>query len=171
MPGARIHDARLWSIGIVCSCVIALGCATPTTKTVLGSIATVRIIEADLAFAGRVDTGAEASSIHATSLERIAGDDGKPYLRFEISNEAGERVTLERPIADRVEVRSAGGSESRYRVPLTLAIGDVETRVRVTLRDRSTMTHKLLVGRDVLAGRFVVDVEAPRDRPDRQLGQ
>jgi hypothetical protein len=121
----------------------------------------VRIVEADIAFEGRVDTGAEASSIHATELQLIAGGDGEPRLRFDIENEAGERVILDRPIADVVEVRSAGGSEPRYRVLLTLAIGDVETRVPVTLRDRSAMTHKLLVGRDVLAGRFVVDVEAP----------
>jgi len=157
----RGHSARLRPIGVAWLCVFGLGCATSTTKLVLGPVTAVRIVEADIAFVGRVDTGAEASSIHATELQLIAGDDGEPRLRFDIENEAGERVILDRPIADVVEVRSAGGSEPRYRVLLTLAIGEVETRVLVTLRDRSAMTHKLLVGRDVLAGRFVVDVEAP----------
>jgi hypothetical protein len=151
----------LRSIGVAWACAFALGCATSPKKPVLGPVAVVRVLEADLSFEGRVDTGAEASSIHATGIELVWGESGDARVRFDLENQAGERVTLERPIADVAEVRSAGVSEQRYRVGLTLAIGDVETRVRATLRDRSAMSHRLLVGRDVLAGRFVVDVSAP----------
>ena len=138
---------------------LGLGCAAPATKPILGPTARAVVAEAGLSFEGRVDTGAEVSSIHAVDIERI--DAATPRLRFTLENAEGERVTLERSVLDVAEVRSASGSERRYRVPLTLAIGGIEAEVRVTLRDRSAMRHRLLVGRDVLAGRFLVDV-APR---------
>lgn len=141
--------------------LLLTGCTTPR-KPVLGSVATVRVVEADLSFRGRVDTGAEASSIHATAIELVAGAAGaSPRVRFEVANEAGARARLELPLVDIAEVRSAAGRERRYRVPLTLAIGDVAQTVPVTLRDRSAMRQKLLVGRDLLAGRFLVDAGAP----------
>lgn len=134
------------------------GCVHP--KPVLGGTATVRVVEADLEFRGRVDTGAEASSIHALHIERVAQGEGE-HLRFVIANERGEAATLIRPLADVAEVRGATGQERRFRVALTLAIGSVQETVLVTLRDRSRMNQKLLVGRDLLAGRFLVDVEIP----------
>ncbi len=141
-------------------CALALGCASPGDKAVLGPVATARVVEADLVFEARVDTGAEASSVHATGIEIVpATDDAGPRVRFVVENGSGQRATLVRPLADVAEVRGAGGTERRFRVPLTLAIGDVEAPVLVTLRDRSSMRHRLLVGRDVLEGRFVVDVD------------
>jgi hypothetical protein len=47
----------------------------------------------------------------------------------------------------------------RPRVTLELELGGVAKRVRVSLRDRSRMDYKLLVGRDFLAGDFLVDVD------------
>lgn len=149
---------RIFVTGLACAALLA--CAPRPPKPVLGASVRVHVVDADLSFRGRVDTGAEVSSIHVTRIELLPSAEGA-RIRFRIRNEVGASATLERPIADVVSVRTATGSEPRYRVPLTLAIGGIEQRVLVTLRNRGAMRHKLLVGRDLLRGRFVVDVEEP----------
>jgi hypothetical protein len=120
---------------------------------VIGGVETLRVREADLAFRARIDTGAAACSVHATDV-RIEG----ALVSFTLENERGERRALRAPIADEAHVTTAHGSDVRPRVALHLSLGRIEKRVLVSLRDRSQMEHKLLVGRDFLAGDFVVDV-------------
>ena len=133
----------------------AAACATPPTgPTRIGAVETVRVVEADLAFRARIDTGAAASSIHATGI-RV---DGR-RVHFTLENARGERRDLSAALADVARVRSVKGTEERPRVTLELELGGVAKRLRVSLRDRSRMTYKLLVGRDFLAGDFVVDVD------------
>jgi hypothetical protein len=120
---------------------------------VISGVETLRVREADLAFRARIDTGAAASSIHATDV-RIEG----ASVSFTVENERGERRALRADIADEARVRSAHGDDLRPRVALHLSLAGVEKRVLVSLRDRSAMEHRLLVGRDFLAGDFAVDV-------------
>ncbi|MGH0032488.1 MAG: ATP-dependent zinc protease [Myxococcota bacterium] len=129
------------------------GCAGPGH---VGAVEPVFVKEADLWFRARIDTGAGASSLHA---RHVRVDDG--WVRFETENLRGERRSLSLPLADEARVVTAGGSEQRPRVVLGLALGGVLKRVPVSLRDRSAMQHRLLVGRDVLADDFVVDVSKP----------
>ena len=133
----------------------AAACATPpASPTLIGAVETVRVVEADLAFRARIDTGAAASSIHATGI-RVEG----ARVHFTLENASGERRDLSAALADVARVRSVKGTEVRPRVALELELGGVAKRVRVSLRDRSRMDYKLLVGRDFLAGDFVVDVD------------
>ncbi len=80
-------------------------------------------------------------------------------MYFKLENARGERRDLSAALADVAHVRSVKGTEVRPRVALALDLGGVVKRVRVSLRDRSQMDYKLLVGRDFLAGDFVVDVD------------
>ena len=134
---------------------LAASCATPpASPTLIGAIETVQVVEADLAFRARIDTGAAASSIHATAI-RVDG----ARVYFTLENARGERRDLSAALADVAHVRSVKGTEVRPRVTLELELGGVAKRVRVSLRDRSRMDYKLLVGRDFLAGDFLVDVD------------
>lgn len=120
---------------------------------VVGAVEPVRIVEADLVFRARIDTGAGSSSLDA---REIAVEDGR--VRFVLEDEAGQRRMLSAPLADHALVRGALGSDQRPRIALQLELGGVRKRVLVSLRDRSRMQYKMLVGRDFLAGDFVVDV-------------
>ena len=148
----------LFRIWIVVNCLTA--CATPSgQKVVIGAVETLRVRDADLAFRARIDTGAEASSIHATGV-LVEGTD----VSFTLENELGDRRALRMRLVDEANVRTAQGNDVRPRVALTLTLGDIEKRVLVSLRDRAGMEHRLLVGRDFLAGDFVVDVSRGDDR-------
>lgn len=134
-------------------CVLAACAAATRGPQVIGAVERVRVIEADLGFRARIDTGAEASSIHASEV-RLEGT----RVHFTVENAGGERRALSAEVVDLAHVRSAGGTEVRPRVALHLALAGVEKRVLVSLRDRSRMRYRLLVGRDFLADDFLVDV-------------
>lgn len=135
------------------ACVLVACVGPAPAPQVIGAVETLRVAEAGLTFRARIDTGAAASSIHALGI-RLEGT----RAHFTLENGAGERRALSAEVMDLAQVRSVKGSELRPRVALHLSLGSVEKRVLVSLRDRSAMDYKLLVGRDFLAGDFVVDV-------------
>lgn len=131
---------------------------------------TARVVEtcSGLPLLARVDTGAAVTSLHCTEEDFVideASDDpfenrGKA-VRLRVENNAGESEWIETEVLDYVEVRSANGAEHRYQVRLPLQCGSVQKETIVNLNDRSQMSFRLLLGRDFLAGNFVVDVARP----------
>lgn len=145
---------------------LALGCAqTPALAPlpVLGATESIRVMEAGLNFRAVIDTGAHGTSIHALDLRiedpapKMADNIGK-VVSFRVANEAGVDKRVRAIIADLTPVRTSHGTEWRYEVPLRLRWQDVEREVWVSLRDRTPMSFKLLVGRDWIAG-FLVDIQ------------
>jgi hypothetical protein len=142
---------------------LALACAQPSERRVLGATETIHVPEAGIDLLAVVDTGAYRTSIHATAVEV---EDPAPSMRdnvgkrisFRIANERGRAQRITSTVADVEPVRTSHGTEWRYIVPLRLRWKDVEKEVHVNLRDRTPMTYKLLVGRDWIRG-FLVDVE------------
>jgi hypothetical protein len=142
---------------------VSLPMAGSGAKFVLGPTAIVSERESGIDFVARVDTGAKTCSIHAEELSVVGGSTsmqenvGK-LIRFRIANRAGESMWLERSIAKTSLVKSANGAEWRYLVPMTLACEGTEKQVLVSLNDRSEMGYAMLLGRNLLAGEFLVDV-------------
>ena len=141
-----------------------------STRRILGSVATVSEAETNMQFVARVDTGARTCSLH-TSEKQIL--DGAEYMehnvgktvRFRVENRQGESQWLERPIAEVRLITTSEGEETRYLVPMTFTVDKVEREVLVSLNDRSRMSYSMLLGRNFLAGYFVVDVTGADDGP------
>lgn len=135
---------------------------------VLGPIATVGEAETEMQFLARVDTGARTCSIHAAEKQVTGGSKymeenlGK-IVRFRVSNRQGDSQWIERPIAEVRKIRTSEGEETRYLVAMTLQCNEVEREVLVSLNDRSQMTYNMLLGRNFLENRFVVDVTGADD--------
>lgn len=53
---------------------------------------------------------------------------------------------------------STGHQEARYYIPITLQMKKRRVRTYCTLADRSHATFPILVGRNTLVGKFIVDV-------------
>ena len=133
--------------------LMAAGCASPGSgPRVVGAAEPVRVVDADLTLLARIDTGAAACSLHAEDIE-VDWD----RVHFVLRDGSGQPRRLSAPIADHAWVQSAHGTDLRPRVALQLELGGVRKRVLVSLRDRSRMKYKMLVGRDFLAGDFLVD--------------
>ena len=110
-----------------------------------------------LSVAARIDTGAKTSSIWASNIVETDGQ-----LRFTLFDTASDHYTgtvyEARNYALKVVASSNGISEERYVVKLLLVLAGRKIRARFTLANRSAQAYPVLVGRNVLRGKFLVDV-------------
>jgi hypothetical protein len=141
-------------------------CSVSPAKVVLGPIAEFVEKESGYLYKARVDTGAKTCSIHASKV-KIEEANKKSMMKnigkkisFVLESSDGKKKRVTTTIADTVRVKTTNSDaiERRYKVWLTLVHGDVERRVHVTLNDRSHMEYPLLIGRNLLCGKFLVDV-------------
>ena len=122
-------------------------------KKIIGPIATVNIIEGRIKFTGRVDTGAKTTSINAKNIKRK-----NDYVQFTLVNKQGQEISMKAKIIDERNVFSAEKREKRYFIYLTLAYDGITKKTLVNLNDRSKSTYKILLGRNWLKGKYIVDV-------------
>ena len=112
------------------------------------------------AIKARVDSGARTSSIHAFNIQKFTRK-GAPWVSFEIHPLQDNRRTLvrcERPVVDRRMIKSSSGeSERRYVVKTVLQLGDAFWEVELTLSNRDSMGYRMLLGREAMNGRLIVD--------------
>ena len=114
-----------------------------------------------LAIEAKVDTGAATSALHADDIEPFERD-GQSFVRFRTQPISDVDVVCEAPVVDQREVAdSSGHSELRFVISTMLRLGvrsDVPSwPIELTLADRSTMQLPMLLGREAMAGRIVVD--------------
>ena len=105
--------------------------------------------------AGRVDTGARTSSMHASNIE-LFEKDKKRWVRFDFEEYSG----LEARLWKQKYVRSSNGKkQSRYFIKSYVKfVNGKKYPITMSLTDRSSMKFPVLLGRRLLAGRFLVDV-------------
>lgn len=108
----------------------------------------------------RVDSGAKTSSLHAFNLSRFERE-GAAWVNFEVHPLQGNRdvvVRCEAPILDRRQVKSSSGLvEKRYVIRVPLSIGGRTWDVELTLSNRDSMGHRMLLGREAMSARMLVD--------------
>lgn len=104
----------------------------------------------------RIDTGAKTSSVHCVKFW-FDKQSGKKPLNFVLINEKAKPLkTLN--YKKRYVKSSNGGIDVRYSVMLELKIGKETYNAEFTLANREHMQHKVLIGRNLLTGNFIVDV-------------
>lgn len=109
----------------------------------------------------KVDTGAKSSSLHVHAVEEFEKDGGT-WVRFEThpSHKNPDKVIVaEAPLIETRSVRSSSGrANERYVVSVDCLLHGQRFPIELTLAGRSKMEFPMLLGREALAGRFVVDV-------------
>jgi ribosomal protein S6--L-glutamate ligase len=101
----------------------------------------------------KIDTGARTSALHAFSIETFGPADA-PRVRFGVhpvdySNDIEVWCTAK--VIDRRPVRSSNGqTEQRYIINTPIRIGDREWPIEISLSNRYTMAHRMLLGRTAL---------------------
>jgi hypothetical protein len=149
----------LLSIVLLWSAVLT-GAASPPApaKPVLGGVEEVLLIPAGITVRARVDTGAATSSLDASEIKAVEGKERRT-IHFAVRGDDGRRVSLTLPLAGyRMVINTSGQTERRPSVVVDVCLAGSRMPLEVTLHDRSRLQHRMLLGRNVLEGRFVVDV-------------
>lgn len=111
----------------------------------------------------KVDTGAKTSALHAFEVKPFQKN-GQKWVRFRIHPRKtlpDLECTCEAPVIDERVVKDSGGhAERRYVIKQTVYLGTWHWEIEMTLTDRDTMAFLMLIGREALAGRFLVDSSA-----------
>ncbi len=105
----------------------------------------------------KVDTGARTSALHAFAVETIA----PARLRFGIhprQRDEDTSVFVEADLVDERMVRSSSGvAELRPVIRTEIKLGGHRFFAELTLTNRTALGFRMLLGREALRGRFVVD--------------
>ncbi|GAB4516828.1 MAG: ATP-dependent zinc protease [Amphiplicatus sp.] len=112
----------------------------------------------------KLDTGAKTSAIHAFKVKSVMREDGTLWAEFflhPVQKRRRPEIFCAAPIVDRRRIKSSNGkSEERIVVRTTLRLGEKEWPIELSLTNRDEMGFRLLIGRDALRRRFIVDPSA-----------
>ena len=132
-------------------------------KKVIGCEEWVRLPQLNVpAIKARIDSGAKTSTLHAYNIQTYE-DNGKTFVRFDVHPVQHSRRVSIRCNAELVDRRiiksSTGDREKRYVIRTPITLGNETWDIEVTLTNRDTMGYRMLIGREAMKGRFMVDPE------------
>ena len=108
----------------------------------------------------KVDTGARTSALHAEEIQYFRRD-GKIKVRFKmfpVSRQREPEIVAEADLVGKRLVRSSIGlTTERPVIRTTLNLGGKRWPIEVTLINREIMGFRMLLGREALKGRAIVD--------------
>lgn len=115
------------------------------------------------AIKARVDSGAKTSSIQANNI-KIIHRGTEEWVRFEVNPVQDNRsifITCETRLHDKRLVKSSSGiSEQRYVIKSPVTIGSQTFEIELTLANRDAMEFRMLLGREALMNRYIVNPSA-----------
>ena len=132
--------------------------ATDKDLITIGRVETVSF--PDISIEGlhaRIDTGAHTSAMWVSHTKVEDNRLAVVFLGPEHPMYTGKTYYFEE-FTNTVVFSSNGHSEERFKIQMLVCIGGRRIRARFTLADRSTQVYPVLIGRNVLKGKFVVDV-------------
>ncbi len=108
----------------------------------------------------KLDTGARSSALHAFDLERYreAGADRVRFVVHPLQRDTRRTIVASAELLDERVVRNSGGGEElRPVIATTLELMGQRWPIELTLARRDVMGFRMLLGRQALRGRAVVD--------------
>ncbi|WP_413112389.1 ATP-dependent zinc protease [Thaumasiovibrio sp. DFM-14] len=130
-------------------------------KIIIGRLETISLPELGMEnLTVRVDSGAQTSSLHVDNITLVTVK-GKPGIQFDIHPEVHDVDKVVRCKSELYDLRkiksSNGASELRYVIETKAKLGGLEWPIQITLTDRSDMTYLMLLGRQAMGNKFLID--------------
>ena len=138
----------------------AIRMAVKKSKPIVGWREWVSLPDFGVAVRAKIDTGAKTSAIHVFR-PHVFERDGRDYIRFTLHPRQRHKkpsVRCEAELIERRKVTSSNGqAEERYVIRTMARIGEQHFPIELTLAKRNALTFRMLVGRQALKNRFLVD--------------
>jgi ribosomal protein S6--L-glutamate ligase len=133
----------------------------PQNKIILGSEEWCSFPELGIpAIKARVDSGAKTSALHAINISPFVKD-GINWVKFDINpiqNNLKTVIHCEALLIDKRVVKSSSGfREQRYVIQTNINLGNEIWFIEMTLTNRDSMGFRMLLGREAMSGRILVD--------------
>ncbi len=114
------------------------------------------------AIKARVDSGAKTSALHAINIAPFTKE-GINWVKFDINpiqNNLRTVIHCEALLIDKRVVKSSSGyREQRFVIQTNLKTGNDSWEIEMTLTNRDSMGFRMLLGREAMSGRILVDPE------------
>lgn len=108
----------------------------------------------------KVDTGAKTSSLHAFDIEYFEQGD-RLMVRFKVhprQRNTRRVVEANAPVLEHRNIRNSGGGvQNRPVIRTYVAMGNQRWPIELTLANRDVMGFRMLLGREAVRHRFIVD--------------
>jgi len=102
----------------------------------------------------KIDTGAYTCAIHCNNI--ILETKGeKQILTFQLLD---DRIYQFEEFTQKKIKNSFGEMEERYIIKTLIVIGGKKVKTTISLSDRENMRYPVLIGRRLLKGKFIIDV-------------
>lgn len=112
------------------------------------------------AIKAKIDTGAKTSAIHAFDIKLIKSND-KQYVEYKVYPiQANSSIVIKCKsliIDERFIMSSNGHKERRYVINTALRLADSTWSVELTLSNRDPLRFRLLLGREALNHKVIID--------------
>jgi hypothetical protein len=112
------------------------------------------------AIKAKIDTGARSSALHAFDIERFDRDN-QPMVRFKVhpfQRSSDTVIVAEAPLACERFVRNSGGIETLRPVIIAeVELAGQRWPIELTLSPRDAMGFRMLLGREAIRRRYLVD--------------
>ncbi len=114
------------------------------------------------AIKAKIDSGARTSALHASNI-RLFTSRGEKWVSFDVRPLQKDRKTTincrARLIDQRSVKSSSGHTEKRPVIETTIRVGSVTETIQLTLTNRDAMGYRMLIGREAMKGRMLIDPE------------
>ncbi len=126
--------------------------------TVLGYIEEASVGRLGLKMKAKLDTGADTSSLYARDIEVYRRSSRDSWVKFRVVGKNGRSIRYDQNVVAFVAIKlKTGGTQRRPVIYLPLCVGGVEGLAEFTLADRENFDYQVLIGREFLASRIIVD--------------
>lgn len=108
----------------------------------------------------KVDTGARTSALHAHRITKFTKDNAT-YVRFFVhptQRKKKPEIECTALVVDERDVKNSGGKATkRFVIRTQIKVGDATWPIELTLTNRDEMGFRMLLGRQAVRRRFLVD--------------
>ncbi|MEL6929062.1 MAG: RimK/LysX family protein [Cyanobacteria bacterium J06600_6] len=108
----------------------------------------------------KIDTGARSSALHAFNIQERSHD-GKQIISFQVHPQQRDRqttITTEAELLEYRQIRNSGGkAQLRPVIKTNIQVGTEIWEIELSLTNRDVMGFRMLLGRQAVRNKFLVD--------------
>lgn len=125
---------------------------------VLGYLENVSVGELGLSMKAKLDTGADTSSVFARDIDVYRRGHKDNWVKFRLVGKNGRSIRYDQNVIRFARIKTkTGGSIRRPVIHLPICVGGQTGLAEINLADRSDFEFDVLIGREFLAQRIIVD--------------